>query len=326
MLLSVIIPVYNVKDYLEKCVASVMDENVSDYEIVLVDDGSTDGESGALCDAIAEKHPELIRVIHQENMGLGGARNTGIKESKGEYLFFVDSDDTVVSGTLSVITKKIEETQPDILAFNLYTDDGEGHREPVDSNYVQRSEAFTLEECPEYLFSLPNAWSRVWKKTLYTDNCIYYPHRAWYEDIRTTSKLFAVAESIVTIENRLYLYLQRSGSIMHSAKLERNREIIDAFEDLLEWYKKHGLFEKYKDILCRLCIDHVYLAASVRVLRADAKHPLLGDFSEYVKKEFPDYKKNPYISGLSGAKRLVFRLLEMKQYKLLSLLFRLRGE
>ncbi len=325
MLLSVIVPVYNVKEYLEGCVASIVDENVSDYEIILVDDGSTDGVSGELCDKIAEKYPQLIRVIHQENKGLGGARNTGIAAANGEYLYFIDSDDKLVPGSIALFVNEIKKHNPDVLSFNFYTDDGEGHTAPVVGNYIQLDAPFKLEDHPEYLLSLPNAWSRVWRKTLYTDNNILYPDRVWYEDIRTTTKLFALADSIVTIEDKLYLYLQRSGSIMHSAKIDRNREIIDAFEDFLGWYKENGLFEKYHDVLCRLAVEHVYLAASVRVLRADVKHPLLGEFVSYLKKEFPDYKKNPCIAQLSKSRKLVFKLLELKQYRLLKLLFKGRG-
>lgn len=325
MLLSVVVPVYNVKEYLEACVASIIDENVSDYEIILVDDGSTDGASGELCDAIAEKHPNLVRVIHQENKGLGGARNTGIKESRGEYIYFIDSDDKLVAGALSLFVNAIKKNYPDVVSFDFFTDDGEGTTAPVYSNYYRSDEPFKLEEHPEYLLSLPSACSRVWKKSLYTDNNIYYPDRVWYEDIRTTTKLFTLAERIVTIDDKLYLYLQRSESIMHSAKLERNREIIDAFEDILGWFKENGYFEKYKNELCKLCIDHVYLSSSVRVLRADSKHALLAEFRNYLRNNFPEYKKNPYISQLSTMRKLIFKLLEMKQYKLIALLFSIKG-
>ena len=326
MLISIVVPVYNVKEYLEGCVASLVDKNVSEYEIILVDDGSTDGESGDLCDKISDKYPNVVRVIHQDNMGLGGARNTGIREAKGEYICFIDSDDKVVPGAIALLVNKIKESYPDVLSFNLYTDDGEGHTSFVHSNHFYLDKPFCLSERPEFLLSLPNACSRVWKKKLFTENGIMFPPRVWYEDIRTTTKLFAVAESIVTIKDGLYLYLQRSGSIMHSAKLGRNKEIIDAFEDVISWYKENDLFEKYRYVLCRLCIDHVYLAASVRILRADPKHPLLKEFYSYLRKEFPDYKKNPYLSEISGARKLAFRLLEMKQYKILALLFRIRGE
>ncbi len=325
MLLSVIIPVYNVKDYLEKCVESVIDPNFNDYEIILVDDGSTDGESGALCDKIASKNPQLIRVIHQENRGLGGARNTGIREANGKYLFFPDSDDTVVPGSISLLAEKIKETNADIVAYNIMTDDGNGNRTPVSSNYIESDTPFKLSEHPEYLLSLPNAWGRVWRKTLFTENGIEYPNKVWYEDIRTSTKLFVKAESIVTIPDRLYIYLQRQGSIMRSSNLERNREIIDAFEDIISWFKKEGLFEQFKDVLCQLAIDNVYVAASVRVLREDTKHPLLSEFRKYMETEFPEYRNSSYISKLPRLKRLAYKLLEGKHYKLLKLLFKIKG-
>lgn len=325
MLLSVIIPVYNVKDYLEKCVSSVIDPNFDDYEIILVDDGSTDGESGELCDKIAARHPHLIRVIHQENKGLGGARNTGIREAKGEYLFFPDSDDTVVPGTVSILANKIRETGADIVAYNIMTDDGNGNRSPVVSNYIESDIPFKLSEKPEYLLSLPNAWGRVWRKTLFTDNNIEYPNKVWYEDIRTSTKLFAKAGSIVTIPDRLYIYLQRQGSIMRSSNLERNREIIDAFEDIVAWFKAQDLFEQYKEVLCQLAIDNVYVAASVRVLREDTKHPLLKEFRNYIESVFPEYKASQYINMLPKMKKLAYKLLEGKHYKILKLLFKIKG-
>ncbi len=325
MLISIIVPVYNVKEYLEKCVESVIDPDFNDYEIILVDDGSTDGASGELCDKLAAKYPKLIRVIHQENKGLGGARNTGIREAKGEYLFFPDSDDSVVPGTVSLLAAKIKDTNADIIAFNIMTDDGNGNRTPVVSNYIESDKPFKLSEKPEYLLSLPNAWGRVWRKSLFTDNNIEYPNKVWYEDIRTSTKLFAKAESIVTIPDRLYIYLQRQGSIMRSSNLERNREIIDAFEDIVDWFKKEGLFEQYRDVLCQLAIDNVYIAASVRVLREDTKHPLLGEFTSYMEKTFPGFEKSRYIAKLPRMKKLAYKLVRARRYKLLALLFRIKG-
>ncbi|MBR5515352.1 MAG: glycosyltransferase family 2 protein [Clostridia bacterium] len=324
MLISVIIPVYNVKEYLEKCVNSVMDTDFTDYEIILVDDGSTDGVCPELCDKIASAHPKTVRVIHQQNKGLGGARNTGIDAAKGEYLLFVDSDDTVVKNTLSILANKIKETGSDIIAFNIYTENALGERNALNSNYACYSKPFTLKEHPEFLLSLPNAWSRIWKKTLYTENNIQYPERAWYEDIRTTLKVFAKAESIFTINDNLYVYLQREGSIMRSANIERNVEIIDAFEDIISWFKQQGLFEEYKDELCRLAIDNIIIAASVRVLMANTKHPLLTKFKDYTKENFPDFKKNKYINKIPGMKKLAYKLVMGNRYKILKLLFTIK--
>lgn len=320
MLISVVIPVYNTKDYLRQCVESVLESDTADCEILLVDDGSTDGESPALCDKLAEEYP-AVRVIHQQNKGLGGARNTGIAESKGEYLFFVDSDDTVVAGALDVLKTELARTKAEVLSFDLYSDNGV--RTPMNANACYPEGVFTLAEQPAFLNSMPSAWSRLWKKTLFTQNGILYPDRVWYEDIRTTTKLFAKAESIAVLKQPLYVYYQREGSIMHSSNLDRNREIIDAFEDLLGWYREQGLFEQYRTELCRLCIEHVYLAASVRVLRGDVKHPLLKELASYLRQEFPQYRKED-LSFLPGSRRLIFNLLEKRMYWVIRLLFSIK--
>ena len=98
MIFSVVIPVYNVKDYLPKCIDSVLAQDFTDYEVILIDDGSTDGESGAICDRYAAAHPERIRAIHKPNGGVGEARNVGIEAAQGEYLIFIDSDDYIAAG------------------------------------------------------------------------------------------------------------------------------------------------------------------------------------------------------------------------------------
>ena len=110
MRFSLIVPVYNVADYLQKCIDSILKNDCSDCEIILVDDGSTDGLSSEICDRNASAYPHLIRTIHQQNKGLGGARNTGIQQAKGEYLFFVDSDDTIAPNALAYLSEAIEKT------------------------------------------------------------------------------------------------------------------------------------------------------------------------------------------------------------------------
>lgn len=325
MLLSIIVPVYNTSRYLEGCVRSILTNDCTDCEILLIDDGSTDGICPQLCDRLASEAPELIRVIHQKNQGLGGARNTGLEAACGEYLFFPDSDDTVTSDALSLIKAAIAKNHPDVVAFDFFSDDGEGHHTPMNACAFHEDAPFAPKDRPEFLLSLPSAWSRVWKRSLFLNTGIRYPSRVWYEDLRTTVKLFALASSVVTLPEHLYLYLQRPGSIMRSSNLDRNREILEAFEDLLPWFHAQGLWALYRDVLCRLCIDHAYLAASVRVLRGNPHHPLLAQFQAYLKEKFPDYRKNPFLPQLPRAKKLVFRLLEGRHYATLRFLFRLQG-
>lgn len=319
MNISVIIPVYNVADYLEKCVRSVLENDCTDCEILLIDDGSTDGRSGAMCDVLAAEHSDLIRVIHQENRGLGGARNTGIEAARGDYLFFLDSDDYIAPETLSELREEIADGVADIYSFHAMTDNGKREFSPLKISEVY-DEAFSLAAHPDYLLSLPAACTRLWKRSLFTDTGIRYPLRVWYEDIRTSTKLFASAKSIVTLPQTYYYYLAREGSITRNANLERNREILDAFDDIRAWFDEQKLTQTYCDELEKLAIDHILIAASVRVARIDPKSALLKDFADYMQKHYPNYRKNRYLKALPKTKKLAYLLVKGRHFKLLTLL------
>ena len=322
MRFSVIVPVYNVEDYLETCVASVLAQSCPDYELILVDDGSTD-KSAALCDRFAAQYG--CRVIHQENGGLGAARNTGIAAAAGDYLFFLDSDDYISPDTLQGLSEEMDRVSADIYTFGFVTSDGTRDIAPF-VDHLPYHQSLTLSTCPELLLALPNAWCRVVRRTLFLSSKIRFPSRVWYEDIRTTPKLSALAGSIDVLPNTWYHYVQRDGSITRNSNLDRNHEIIDAFEDLLGWYRANGLFDQYAPQLERLCIDHLYLAASVRVLRINPKHPLLREFREYLQKNFPNYRNSPLLETLPRSKHLAYTLLEGKHYRLLKLLFSLKDK
>lgn len=323
MRLSVVIPVYNVADYLQKCIDSVLANDCAGCELVLVDDGSTDGRSAAICDENAARRPDLIRVIHQENRGLGGARNTGLEAARGEYLFFVDSDDFITEDALGVLKAAVEESRADIYSFGFYSVDGAGNRTPV-KTWDGGEAAFRLEERADFLLSLPAACVRVWRRSLFLNSGIRFPSRVWYEDIRTSPKLFALAESIVTLDRPLYCYLARPGSIMRSDNIARSREILDAFDDLLAWFREKGLYERYEKELCRLAVDHISLAACVRVARADPRSPLLAELSAYMEEHFPGYIRNPYLTRLPGRHKLLLKLLRGRHYTAVRLLFSLK--
>lgn len=325
MLISIVIPVYNVAEYLRSCVDSILANDYTDCEIILVDDGSTDGICPELCDIIAQENPHLIRVVHQENKGLGGARNSGIDASCGKYLFFIDGDDTVAPNTLNAL-KNAADSDCDIISFGMCTHYGDGNFTSVANNAFYSDAPFKLSERKDFLLSLPAATHRIWKKELFTSSGIYFPTKVWYEDLRTTPKLFAAAHSIMTVKGDFYRYLQRQGSIMNSNSIERNREIMDAFDDLLGYFKEARLYEDYKEELCKLAIDHLLLAASVRVAKQDPNHPLLNEFSQYMDKNFPNAKDCAYAHLLSPLHKLLFWLVRGKHFKLVRTLFLIKDK
>lgn len=327
MKLSIIVPVYNTEKYLNKCIASILCSDCTDCEVIIIDDGSNDGVTPAVCDGIAQEHSATVRVVHQENMGLGGARNTGIALARGEYLLFVDSDDYVDVNAVKILKNAIAESgNADIISFGIATEDENGSITPHLPVGCPENRCFKLSQAPNFLFSsLPSACNKAFRRALFVENGLLFPTHVWYEDIRTTTKLAAVAKSHYAIKDCLYFYFQRSDSIMHSGNTERNREIIDAFNDIINWFKSNNLFNQYRNELCMLAIEHIYLSASVRVSISDPRHSLLKEFYGYMEKEFPNYKSNPYISNLPPLKRLLIKLIDRRCYLIVKLLFKIKS-
>lgn len=319
---SVIVPVYNVKDYLEKCVASVLAQTERNFELLLIDDGSTDG-SGALCDALAQRDSR-IRVIHQENRGLGGARNTGIQAAEGDWLLFVDSDDWIEPELLEKTLAAGESSEAEIVYFSLRSVDLGGKELSVLKDALPIGTSFTAKTQKDVFLSYPCACNKLFSRELFLRTGVLFPPRVWYEDVRTTVKLVAEANSLIAIDYVGYNYLQRPGSIIQSVNLERNIEIVDAFDDILAYFREQGLFEEYRDELCFMTLFHVYLTASVRVIRLDRHSDLLPKFSAYLRGNFPDYRQNKYRATLTRNQKIILSLLEKKLTFLIAMIFKIK--
>lgn len=324
MKLSIIIPVYNAAAFLRSAVESVLADGGRDWELILVNDGSADG-SGLLCDRYASGDAR-VRAVHQENRGPGGARNTGLENARGEYLFFLDSDDALVPGALEKIRAALERYGPDVLTFDYLSDDGQGHLIPKKANLAPEHSSFRLEEQPGFLNSMPATWARVWKREMYMENGIRYPDRAFYgEDLQTSCKLFALAGSIVYLPEALYRYLDRPGSLMNTADPGRNRSMLAAFADLTDWYEARGVRERYEDQLCALAIEHLLMAATVRVAKAAPEDGLLTEIRAFMEERYPRWRENGSVAAMGVLRRFALFLIEHRHYRLLGWLFRMKG-
>lgn len=321
---SVIVPVYNVEKYLAKCIDSLLKQTFENFEIVIVDDGSTD-QSPVLCDEFAKNYPEQVRVIHQKNKGLGGARNTGIDHAKGEYLLFIDSDDYVETDLLASVDSTIEETDAQMVVFDYKCVDEEGNVLENVSAWNREKPVFSLEQEPTFLFSANGACNKVYSRKLFEQCQIRFPEKEWFEDLSTVVKLYPFAETIAYIDKSFYNYFQRNGSIMKNKNLDRNREIMSAADSSLNFYRSNGFYEKYKEELEYLAFLHVYILASVRVVKEDSHSPLLQEFKEYTLKNVPNYKQNKYVQSMSKKEKLIVKLLEKNSYTILKLMLQLKN-
>lgn len=231
-LFSLVVPVYNVESYLGQCLDSIVAQTNRNFEVILVDDGSTDS-SGKLADAFQEENADAfpIRVVHQTNQGLSAARNCGISHASGEYVLCIDSDDYIVPETVEALQGKLQEAPYDMVFFRFqeFDENREGDVRPISFPSVL---SMRNVETLEALFTkhLENfAWSFLAKRDLYSD--IHFPVGRNYEDKATTYRLIAASQQIGFLDKSLYRYRQRQGSITHNASIaDVNSELLNCAE------------------------------------------------------------------------------------------------
>ena len=224
---SVIVPVYNVEKYLAKCIDSLLGQSMSDIEILLINDGSSDN-CGDICDQYA-KIDSRIKVVHQENKGISITRNTGIKLATADYLMFVDSDDYVSPDFCKRAYETITKKKSDIVMFQ-YQENEKHHA----VTYSDKSSGYI--EPQEAVFLMLNGyghfiWNKIYKKELF--NNILFPPNKTFEDHVTTPKLLLEAKSIYFINDVLYYYCPRQQSI---TRIISKDSLINRFSMIYEEY------------------------------------------------------------------------------------------
>ena len=241
MKLSIIVPVYNVEAFLSKCVDSLLAQDLpaDEYEVIIVDDGSTDG-SGALADALAAEHGN-IRVIHQRNRGLSGARNAGIPVASGDYVMFVDSDDFLCPNVLGTLVGLMESKELDILRFNYQNVNMDGAVfEP--NKYVKPFVDYSDEVCDgetflnERLGYACYAWQFLVNASILRQEGNGFKEGIYFEDVEWTPRSLLQARRVASTDTLVYNYLFRTGSIARNADHEKKRKAIRDKMTILEGF------------------------------------------------------------------------------------------
>lgn len=223
-LISVVIPVYNVEQYLKECIDSVLCQTYKNFEVILVDDGSTDN-SPQICDEYVNKDGR-IRVIHRKNGGVSVARNTGLDEAKGEYVYFLDSDDYIVDETFEKLINCAKENKANLVFFEAKTINENNQVIKANYNYHKhyfagdpRKIASEIMEHKEFHIGIPMFFT---KTSLYRDNNLRFVEGILYEDVVMSYQLFCMAERVAHVHEELYVRRFRENSIVTSKKTERN--------------------------------------------------------------------------------------------------------
>ena len=235
---SFIVPVYNTEKYLKKCLDSLVNQTYKNFEIIVVNDGSTD-KSSNIMSKYQKKYKNII-VIDKENEGLSMARNRGVQKSSGKYIIFVDSDDYVSNKLLEEVDKKIDDS--DILRFQIATEDEEYTK--INEYHEEGFESMCGYDAFKYLSSyhfVEPAWCYVIRKNYYIENKFSFKKGVYHEEFGLIPYVIYKARKVKSIDFIGYYYIQRNGSIMNNNDYKKT--VKKAF-DMIEQYKTMRLFAK----------------------------------------------------------------------------------
>lgn len=299
-MVSIIVPVYNTCDYLDKCIKSIVRQTYPNLEIILVDDGSTDG-SGDVCEQW-KKRDSRIKVIHQKNQGQGAARNSGLLLAAGDYIQFVDSDDYIeldmVEQLIRIMIK--EDTDIFICMFKIIYPDRitnvhADQKERVVSGEVALIDYFSGNGAPY----LSIVWNKLYKRKIFMNNPIMlFPHSHIYEDEYVSYKMLYRAKKISIIDAPLYCYMQRNGSVMHSAKgykelLVREKIIREYYRWMQESAPELDKLIEYAGIR----IFNGFVWSCVQNQDFEKCKPIISRLNSFILRNTHDLRNNPYLTS-----------------------------
>jgi glycosyltransferase involved in cell wall biosynthesis len=254
---SLIVPVYNVEKYLRKCLDSAINQTLNEIEIIVINDGSTDNSLSIINEY--KSMDERIKVITQKNCGVSEARNVGIRAAKGKYVAFLDSDDWVDVHFLEKMYNEAKHKDADIVICNFVN-----VFEGIGKFHSIKHFKFNLLSCDQALRKIISdsslrsyTWDKLYKRILFTDNNIYYPCGMYFEDLATTFKLIYYSKKIAVINEYLYNYLQRKGSITKKVNEKSILDNIKAIAIMRKFLEEKECFTRFKREYQYLCLKMI---------------------------------------------------------------------
>ena len=297
ILVSVIVPVYNVQDYIEKCLDSLVNQTLKQLEVIVVDDGSTDRTS-LIVDDYQKKYNAMIKVIHKKNEGVSIARNVGLESATGEYIGFLDSDDWVNFDMYEKLYQKAIKDNCDIVACDtlaIYPD-----KKILIESHI--NETSTIKDLMLKAYAV--IWNKIYKREI-IKGIDFKAGMTFCEDVRFLYMLYPRIKKIGSVHESLHNYLQRSGSLTYTYD-KKLYQLIDSLDDIVSYYKKNSLYEKYYDELEYAYIRYLFATFIKRLAKTKNKVEFdkgVNFVLNKVNTNFPNYRKNKYLKKLDGKDR-----------------------
>lgn len=305
--ISVIVPVYNTEKYLKKCLDSIIFQTFQDIEILIMNDGSTDGSKNII-DEYAKKYPK-IKAFHLQNGGVSKARNLGIENASGEYITFLDSDDYI---DLDLYEKMYEK------AYG---------KDVVECDYIweyakkNRYDYYNQKIHP-LLAVRAVVWNRLYKRELLIDHNITFHEGVYYEDVEFCYEVFPYIQNFAYVKDVYVHYVQREGSIT-SNKTDKLRDIYTVLDSTIEYYKKNNFYNTYKNELEYLYMRYLLGSSFLRIVKIQDKKlrkEMLKESYQILLEKYPNYKKNTYLKE-KNKKNQYYRSVNSFTYPIYCFLF-----
>lgn len=310
---SVIVPFYNAKIYLKKCLDSLLNQTLKDIEIILVNDGSTDGSEDIVKEYL---HDKRLKLVNKENGGQGSARNFGLSLATGKYICFLDSDD-FADIKMCENMYKASLCKYDIVVCDYFITNQEGNDSYItilkrDSGKLDNYEYFFTGACP---------WNKLYKKTFLDKINFKFPEGIIYEDFAVIPTLSLYNPQIYYLKEAFVHYVQSDNSTMRVNEYkEKHEDIFKAVNYLCNSLKQ----TKYQDELTYLIAYHFLLEGSLYFYRFE-KYENIDKIAEFMHKNFPLWAKNKYVKKLSTKHKVLMYLFYHRKYKTIKFIQRLKG-
>ncbi|MBU3180687.1 glycosyltransferase family 2 protein [Clostridium psychrophilum] len=320
-LLSVVVPIYNVGNYLDECIKSIINQTYANLEIILVNDGSTDN-SLDICKKYSKADTRIV-LIDKKNGGLADARNAGITVFTGNFIAFIDSDDIINLKMFELMLGLINKTKSDI-AICSYTDFSDD--KPINNRKLNEHHnvTYTGKDAVYNVYTGRNkniqfiAWNKIYKRELFTN--IRYPIGKLHEDEFVTYKVLYYAKKVVCSQAILYYYRQREKSIMHTTLSYRNLNSLEAYQESIDFFAQRN-----EKILCSCAVNRA-LASTIVLYNRFAENQIYDKKIEQEIKKYYSKIIHKYLSNtdLSKIKKTYYRIFYIN-CKLGLLLFKLKN-
>lgn len=314
--ISIIIPMYNVEKYIAKCVQSILAQKYSNYEIIVVDDGSKDNSNTI----VKSFNSPLIKIIEKENGGLSSARNEGVKYATGDYIWFVDGDDYIEDNALDRIYEVLKKEKLNVVSCNYYKDYGYKKilmKDDIDWNDMKQMPLINTSAC-----------TKIIKTSFYREFNFSFPEGKIYEDLAIMPYIMAKAGKIELIKEPLYNYVYRPNSIMTQRVFKDNRDDkFFAIDNLYKEFSNGDILNMYKSELEYLTIKHLLIVYSTEILpySKGIYYKRCERVLKYLEGNNSKWFENEYLKKASAATKVYVWLFRKKLFYLCKIALKIKG-